>query len=174
LLVTGAPGVGKTTVLIKTVNSLKYNGISVGGMVSQEVRKGGVRVGFEIVDLSDEKRGWLSHVNQANGPQVGKYRVNMADLEEIGAKAVLKAVDKCRVVAIDEIGPMELFSQAFKQSVQIAFGSGKPMLVVVHAKAKDHLIREAKQREDSETFTVTSANREFLPETLRKQIVSLL
>jgi nucleoside-triphosphatase THEP1 len=56
LLLTGSPGVGKTTVLTNVVNILKEKGYSVGGMISQEVREGGVRVGFEIFDLTSEKR----------------------------------------------------------------------------------------------------------------------
>ena len=39
LLLTGVPGVGKTTVLIKAVDALKAKGISVGGMISREVEK---------------------------------------------------------------------------------------------------------------------------------------
>jgi nucleoside-triphosphatase THEP1 len=75
LLLTGAPGVGKTTVLVKTVDVLKARGISVGGMISREARESNARVGFEIIDLIRGKRGWLAHVNQKIGPQVGRYRV---------------------------------------------------------------------------------------------------
>ena len=169
LLLTGAPGVGKTTVLIKTVDSLKAKGISVGGMISREAREGNVRVGFEIIDLTNGKHGWLAHVNQKGGPQVGKYHVNIEDLENIGAKAIIEAIEKCEVVAIDEIGPMELFSQKFKQAVKQALESKKLVLAVVHAKAKDPLITEAKQREDAEIFIVTLANRDSLPEKLESK-----
>ena len=174
MLLTGAPGVGKTTVLIKTAEALKAQGVSVGGMISREARQGIVRVGFEITDLTSNKRGWLAHVNQKTGPQVGKYRVNLQELENIGAKAIVEAVEKCAVVAVDEVGPMELFSQRFKQAVKQALNSGKPVLAVVHAKARDPLINEAKQREDAEILTVTLANREDLPEKLRKQALSVL
>ncbi len=57
LLLTGAPGVGKTTVLIKTVDALKAKGVSVGGMISREAREGNVRVGFELIDLTYGKHG---------------------------------------------------------------------------------------------------------------------
>jgi len=168
LLLTGAPGVGKTTVLIKTVEALKTRGISVGGMISREARESGERVGFEILDLTNGKRGWLAQVNQKIGPQVGKYHVNLHDLESIGSEAILEASEKCAVVAIDEIGPMELYSTKFKQTVKQAFVSGKFVLAVVHAKANDPLIAEAKQREDAEIIQVTKENRDALPETLRK------
>ena len=96
LLLTGAPGVGKTTVLIKIVEALKAKGVSVGGMISREAREGNVRVGFEIIDLTNGKHGWLAHVNQKSGPQVGKYHVNIEDLENIGAKAIADADTKMR------------------------------------------------------------------------------
>ena len=174
LLLTGNPGVGKTTVLIKTVNALKAEGISVGGMISREAREGNIRVGFEIIDLTNNKHGWLAHINQRMGPQVGKYHVNIDDIENIGATAIVEAVEKCDVIAIDEIGPMELFSQKFKQAVNQALESRKMVLAVVHAKARDRLINEVKRREDAEIFTVTLANRDSLSEELIKQALEIL
>ena len=67
-ILTGAPGVGKTTVLTKTVDALKAKGVSVGGMITREVRKDNVRVGFEIVDLTSGKHGWLAHINGQRPP----------------------------------------------------------------------------------------------------------
>ena len=172
ILLTGNPGVGKTTVLTKAVSTLKQKGYCVGGMISREVREGGTRVGFELLDLNDGRRGWLAHINQKHGPQVGKYRVNLEDLDAIGAEAITEAVAQCDIIAIDEIGPMELFSEKFKQATRKALESRKPVLAVVHWKAKDRLIREAKNREDTEMFTVTQENRDKLPEAIVEKAVS--
>jgi len=163
---TGAPGVGKTTVLTKTVDALKAKGISVGGMISREVREGGVRVGFEILDLSSGKRGWLAQVNEQSGPHVGRYHVNLGDLDSIGTAAIIQALENCSVIAIDEIGPMELYSPKFKQAVVQAMESKKLVLAVVHGKAKDPLVTQVKRRVDAEIFNVTFSNREKLPEQL--------
>jgi nucleoside-triphosphatase len=171
---TGSPGVGKTTVLMKTVEALKERGYSVGGMVSREVREGGVRVGFEIVDVNSSRRGWLAHVNQKAGPQVGKYRVNIRDLEDIGASTIVDAIESCGIVAIDEIGPMELFSGKFKEAARKALESRKVVLVVVHWKAQDRLILAAKNREDADSVIVTVENRERLPEVLAEKVVEYL
>ena len=165
IILTGAPGVGKTTVLTKTVDALKAKGISVGGMISREVRKDNVRVGFEIVDLTSGKHGWLAHVN-GQGPQVGKYHVRLDDLDKIGTAAITQALEKCSAIAIDEIGPMELYSQKFKQAAAQALESKKLVLVVVHGKAKDPLVTQVKRRVDAEIFNVTFSNREKLPEKL--------
>ena len=173
LLLTGAPGVGKTTVLLKTVDALKARGVSAGGMISREVRDGGVRAGFEVIDLTGGRKGWLAHVNQKSGPRVGKYHVNLEDLEKVGAEAIVEAVQNCAVVAIDEIGPMELHSPKFKQAVAQALGSRRVVLAVVHAKANDPLITEAKHRSDAEIFTVTLSSRDSLAEVLAEKVLRL-
>jgi nucleoside-triphosphatase len=174
LLLTGPPSIGKTTVLMKVVEALKERGIYVGGMISREVRESGTRVGFEILDLSSGRRGWLAHVNQKSGPQIGKYRVNMEDLNAIGAQAIIDAVEKCEVIAIDEIGPMELFSERFKEAVRKALKSHKLVLAVVHWKAQDTLINEAKKREDVETTSVTLENRERLHKQITGNALKIL
>lgn len=174
LLLTGSPGVGKTTLLLKIIEVLKTRGYSVGGMISREVRSGEARVGFEVLDLSSEKRGWLAHVNRKSGPQVGKYRVNLEDLNNVGVEAIFKAVRDCDVVAIDEIGPMELFSERFREAVKKAFESDKLVIGVVHWKARDKLIEMAKTREDAETFTVTYENRDRLHQTVVEKAVRFL
>jgi nucleoside-triphosphatase len=174
LLLTGNPGIGKTTVLMKTVNVLKERGYTVGGMISREVREGGARVGFEILDLASSRGGWLAHVNQKNGPQVGRYRVNIEDLNTVGAQAIIDAAEKSDVIAIDEIGPMELFSEKFKEVVRKALESRKLVIAVVHWKAKDALLSEAKSRQDAETTTVTLENREKLHKTMAEEAAKIL
>jgi nucleoside-triphosphatase len=87
-------------------------------MFSREVREGDSRVGFEVVDVANAKVGWLAHVNQQGGPQVGKYHVNLGDLEAVGVKAIAEATEKQDVVVVDEVGPMELFSEKFKQATR--------------------------------------------------------
>lgn len=174
LLITGNPGIGKTTLLMKAVDTLKDRGYHIGGMISRELREAGKRVGFEILDLNSSRSGWLAHVNQKDGPKIGKYRVNIEDLNRIGAQAISYAVANCAIVAIDEIGPMELCSAKFKHATHKALESRKPILAVVHWKAHDKLICEAKNREDAETFAVTQENRDKLPELLIQRIIKLL
>jgi len=174
LLLTGSPGVGKTTVLLKVVDALKTRGYSVGGMISREVRSRGVRVGFEILDLGSGRRGWLAHVNQKIGPQVGKYRVNLDDLNGVGVEAIVRAVENFDVIAIDEIGPMELYSEKFKEAVRKAVESRRLVVGVVHWKARDKLIDAVRAREDSEVHMVSYENRDRLHEVVVERAVEFL
>ena len=59
LLLTGRPGVGKTTVVRRVVERLSR---PTGGFYTCELREGGRRTGFEIVTL-DGQRATLSHVD---------------------------------------------------------------------------------------------------------------
>jgi nucleoside-triphosphatase len=162
ILVTGRPGIGKTSILRRTVKELKTRKYAVGGMVCREVREAGVRVGFEIVDLSTGDRGWLAHVNQPTGPKIGKYRVNLTDLEVIGVGAILNAIQTADILAVDEIGPMELSSNAFSKALVKAVESSKPMLGTIHYGLRNPLVNSIKTREETEILRVTYENRESL------------
>ena len=174
LLLTGDPGVGKTTVLLGIVEALKVRGYKVGGMVSREVRSHGRRIGFEILDLAGGGSGWLAHVGQKTGPQVGKYRVNLKDLDTIGAGSIIKAVENSDVIAVDEIGPMELFSEGFKDAIRRAVESGKIVVGVIHSRVRHSLTDDLRTRKDTEVFRVTYENREILDTTITKKIVEFL
>ncbi len=159
IFLTGRPGIGKTSVLLRAVDILKAKGYKIGGMVSREARRRGVRVGFEIVDLETERRGWLAHVDQQTGPRVSKYRVNLGDLNTIGAGSILSAVKNADIIVVDEIGPMELFSPDFKEAVKKIVESRKMMIGTIHYRARDPLIKTIKAREDAEILEVTRENR---------------
>ena len=170
LLVTGNPGIGKTTVVQRAVEELVDKGLKAGGMITREVRKGGTRIGFEIEDLSSGRKGWLAHVDQPFGPRISKYRVNLEDVEEIGALAIQDAVLGCDVVVIDEIGPMELFSQPFRSSLMEAIGSEKPILASIHHRARGPFVRNITNRSDVEIIEVTFDNRDRLPRFIAENI----
>jgi nucleoside-triphosphatase len=174
LLLTGNPGVGKTTVLLRVVEGLKFNGHSVGGMLSREVRSSGSRVGFEIRNLANNQRGWLAQVDKKEGPQVGKYRVNLLDLDRIGADSISEAVDTCEVIALDEIGPMELFSNRFKEVVTMAFQSKKLVIATVHWRERGFLNSLLGKINAVEWFEVSMDNREMLHELILKEAIDFL
>ena len=174
IFLTGQPGVGKTSILLKVVDELKKKGYKIGGMISSEARLGGIRVGFEIIDIHTGRKGWLAHADQATGPRVGRYRVNRNDLDALGANSILEAEKNADVIVADEIGPMELFSSAFRQSIVVAIKSGKPLLGVIHQTANDPLITAVKVDKNTEILEVTNENREGLCKVIIDMILQLL
>lgn len=174
LLLTGPPGVGKTTALLRIAEALKAKGYGVGGMISRDVRRDGSRIGFEVMDFSDGRTGVLATVNQNKCPRVGKYHVELDDLNRVGVNAILRAVENLDVVIVDEIGPMELFSEQFREVVRKAFESQKLVLCTIHWKMTDNLIDSIKKREDSEMYMITHENRQNLPKTVIKKATDFL
>ena len=47
IVLTGPPGVGKTTAIIRVARALKERGVKVGGIVSRELRTNNRRIGFD-------------------------------------------------------------------------------------------------------------------------------
>jgi len=141
-LVTGPPGVGKSTAVSKVVLRLKSAGVIVGGCSTAERKAGGVRVGFEVKDLTSGRTGELASVSSRLGPQVGRYRVNLTDLAKVGAAGLAAAAESSELIVIDEVGPMELVSPEFRRAVQKCIDSGKPILAVAHERLEDDLLNE--------------------------------
>ncbi len=174
MLVTGPPGIGKTSILRRTVKELKNRNYTIGGMFCREVREGGIRVGFEIRDISTGQRGWLAHVNQPTGPTIGKYHVNLTDLDVISAGSILDALKNADILAVDEIGPMELLSPAFSNALTKAVESSKPLIGTIHYRLSNSLVNTIKAREDTEILNVTYENRESLHNLIANTISECL
>lgn len=160
ILITGRPGSGKSYLIRKLSQELEDRGYSVGGMLTTDLRKGKVRVGFEIIDLRSGGRGTLAHVDLRKGPHVGKYGVNLRDLESIGAKSIQEATEYSDVIVIDEIGPMELKSNRFREAVNRALESGKPIIGTIHYRLRYSLIDEIRELKDAKTFILKFESRE--------------
>jgi nucleoside-triphosphatase len=170
--ITGRPGIGKTTVFLRTVESLRSLGITVGGFVSREVRVGSDRVGFEIVDLNTNKKGWLAHVNQRDGPRIGKYTVNTRDLVEIGVGAIKRCIHDQAVdaIGVDEIGPMELTSQDFIQTIGDAIESEKIVFATIHHRERNQILSMFDIKSPVITFEVGIENRDSIHEDIKHAV----
>ena len=165
ILLEGRPGVGKTTVLRRSVERLRAAGVSVAGFTTEELREGGRRVGFAVEQV-DGGRGVLAHVHLPGPPRVGRYGVDLASFERIALPSLETRAD---VVVVDELGKMELTSPAFREAVTELFDGDRSIVATVHAFR--HPITDAlKRRGDVELVRVTERNRDALPEELTARL----
>ena len=148
---------GKTTAIERLLEVLP---LSAGGMITREIRVCGHRVGFSLIDVATREEGVLAHLHHRDGPKIGRYTVDLRSLEEIGVRAVRRAVETCELVVIDEIAPMELTSPAFVPAVEAALASGRSLLISTHAHS-DHPIAHRARRELT-LFRVKLSNRDRL------------
>jgi nucleoside-triphosphatase len=158
ILLTGVPGIGKTTVIRKVTHLL---GDKAAGFYTEERREGKRRVGFDLITL-DGARAALSHVNIHSAHRVGRYGVDIRAMDSIGAFTIEKAIGQRKVIIIDEIGKMELFSTKFRDAVMKAFESGSAIVAVIMK--KPHPFADSiKRRGDVQLIEVIQSNREALP-----------
>ncbi|HDS45603.1 MAG TPA: NTPase [Methanomicrobia archaeon] len=161
---TGKPRIGKSTIVKVVIERLKADGVPVGGMLTADLREHGRRVGFTIEDIRTGETGVLAHVQlPTRGPTVGKYTVNLTDLDNIGARSIVEATirPEIKLIIIDEIGTMELKSRNFIEAVERALASEKHLVVTVHQRSMHELVQRI--RRTFEILEVTEANRDDLP-----------
>jgi nucleoside-triphosphatase len=156
LLLTGRPGVGKTTVIKAVAESL---GVQAGGFYTEEIRGPGGRKGFRLVTL-DGQEAVMAHVDlRGRGrPRVSRYGVDVAAIERVGVAALRRAMQAGQIVVVDEIGKMELFCGPFKDVVLQAVGGPHTMLATVMAQPNPW-VEGLRAMPNVALWTVTMKNR---------------
>jgi nucleoside-triphosphatase len=163
ILLEGRPGSGKSTVARRLADRLGEDAIPVTGFITEEIRESGRRLGFALERLGGE-RGVLAHVELPGPPRVGRYGVDLAALERLAIPALEQAGEH-DVAIIDELGKMELASDAFREAVSALLD--RPVPVVATVQSTSHPFTNAlKRRRDIETLRVARTNRNELPELL--------
>lgn len=167
--ISGAPGIGKTTTVMNAARILKDRGLNVGGIVSREIRtNNNMRFGFEFIDLITGNKSILATI-AGSGPKVGKYVVNLEGCR-FAADRLNNAIKSCDVIICDEIGPMELKSIDFINSVKNLLGVDKKVIVVVHQKLH-HPLTDQFRKKSSLLINIDLENREKVSEMLIREIM---
>jgi len=156
ILLTGAPGCGKTTAVVSIVAALDRS--KTAGFYTQEIREAGVRKGFRWTRL-DGPDGILAHVNIKGPCRVGKYGVNVKGFDEKVVPILDPDASEAGVFVIDEIGKMECRSRKFIEAVRRLLDSDKGVLATIALKGSA-LIEEVKKRPDVTLYHLTTNNRE--------------
>jgi len=157
LLITGLPGVGKTTLIQKLSEALE--GLHPVGFYTEEIREGGERKGFELISL-EGTRGLLSHKEIRSPYKVGQYKVDIKGFEDfLGSIAFFSP--STRLIIIDEIGKMECLSLQFERILKEILDSERRVIGTIALKGSG-LIAQVKERKDVKLFEITKKNRDFL------------
>lgn len=157
ILISGLPGVGKTTLIKKLVNALRHE--TMAGFYTEEIRVVGIRKGFSLVSL-EGRRCTLSHVEIESPNRVGKYGVDVKNFEDILDNIVLLQPEKSLII-IDEIGKMECFSDKFKKLLTRLLDSEKSVIATIALRGEG-IIGEIKKRNDVQLFVMTHNNRDLI------------
>lgn len=165
-LVTGAPGIGKSTAVHSALSRLPHE--HVYGFVSDEVRVDGARQGFSIATIRTRRSGtlaapWIESparfgtYNEQGEPRLG------VDLEFIEDAVVTElrtaAEDPAAVLVLDELGPMQASSPGFRDAIDDLLG--KRHAIGSIALAPDHVwLRRVREAPCVSLLVMTRDNRD--------------
>lgn len=155
-LVTGPPRCGKSTLIESIVNKVRS---PLTGFFTREIVEKGRRSGFKIMTL-DGQEGVLAHDRIKGRLRVGKYGLNLHDLDAIAVPSMVPSRPD-EIVVIDEIGKMECYSPLFRQTLLQTLDSNNKVIGSIALKGSA-FIEEIKNREDVRLFLVSESTRDLL------------
>ena len=156
ILITGPPRSGKSTLIEAVIKRIQG---PVTGFFTREMREGDERVGFSI-NTVDGREGILAHRKVRSRYRVGRYGVNLKDIDDIAVPAMIPSGHE-EIIVIDEIGKMECFSRLFRETLSQALDSPNRVLGSIALRG-DAFIEAIKLREDVMVVEVRIQNRVIL------------
>jgi nucleoside-triphosphatase len=165
-LVTGNPGIGKTTLIRQVVSTMRMR---AAGFYTEDLRDGGVREGFRIVTLEGDI-ALLASTGHPGPIHVSKYGIDLQELDRVGVSALRRGMDRGHVLVVDEIGQMQLFSKNLRHTVFEAVRLGHPMLGTIMAGRNPYADR-IRSHQHVEVLSLTEDNRQEVVTFLRSKFV---
>ncbi|BAN90017.1 predicted nucleotide kinase [Aeropyrum camini SY1 = JCM 12091] len=142
LHITGPPGSGKSTFVERLAEALRGRGCRLGGFTAPEVRRGGRRVAFKIVDIASGEEAYLAVADErlvapgGRRARHGRYVVLVEEAWRVMYSSLRAALASADVIVVDEVGPMELAVPGFREALVEVLRSGKPVVTVFHRRLR--------------------------------------
>lgn len=169
LLLTGAPRSGKSSLIRKLAESSP----GAAGIITVE-RRGPDhrRIGFDLQavysrpgrPLEVVEEAPLARLAQPSALKVGRYGVEPAALD-LAVRALDAAMHEGQLVLIDEIGPLQICSPAFREAVDRALVSRCHLLGALSSQ-EDPYLGAIRRWPGIRVLEVTTQNRRHLAEGL--------
>ena len=173
IILTGDRGIGKTTACERTVRILRRRQVRCGGILTKKIldEQGSIQ-GIQVLDiLSDPPRECLlARTDQdLGGPSTGRYRFFPEGLC-FGNEALESGAVNANVLFVDEMGPLELRGEGFKDIPALIQFSKTPAIVVVVRKELATAVQKRFGHVDLDCLEITACNRDSLPQRLAELV----
>ena len=168
IIITGAIGIGKTTVCEKVIKIIRNSGYSCGGILTHKTAD----ESLIALDIQTGERAILATTdNTFDGPRTPRYSFNPETIK-FGIRAINKAINS-DVLIIDELGHLELDGEGFAEGLEfVKTGRVKNSILVIR---KQLLPAFLAQLGDNPTiFETTISNRVQLPRKICSSLISNL
>lgn len=164
IFVTGHAGVGKTTLLKKVYNFTTEKKLKVCGFITEEVREGKFRIGFDLISLKDGRKGNFASIYKNTPYKFGKYYLDIDYFDSVLEEIFCEEAD---IFILDEIGKMEFYSEKFKKEIYKFLENKSNIIASLHR----DLIKEFKKY--GKFYYLTYDNRDVVFEEIKEEILSL-
>lgn len=172
ILLSGIPGVGKSTILKNLIKTLNLKKIKV--CIVEEIRNNEKRSGFNVKYIPSEKESLLaSKTLKLSDIYMSDYSVNLDAIEQemIPFMKEMTTTKENDLLIFDEIGRMQNLSSHFIKAVDKLLESKNDLLATI---VYDDEPWARKYKDDKNNFliTVTLSNRDFILPLLRAMLRS--
>ena len=145
-IITGKIDAGKTTFIIKLIDSLKAKEIKVGGIYCQKIFENEKRIGYDIVDIKTNKRATFLRT-QADGisDKIGQFYLFSEGLKFGLEQLKLANQVKNDITIIDEVGKFELKAKGWSSELdKLVSNKNNHLLLVVRENFVEDIIAKWK------------------------------
>ena len=154
VLVTGAPGIGKTTLIKHLIRDLTP--LIVRGFYKEAIYENSICKGFRLITI-DHHEQILAHVYFEGPDRIDQYGINLDGFDALVSKE-LALNNGIELYIVDEIGRMECLSKKFCQQINSILDSDTPLIgTIANSPVPDmHILRD---RPDTSIIRMTQKNR---------------
>jgi nucleoside-triphosphatase THEP1 len=168
IIITGAIGIGKTTVCEKVVKIVRSSGYSCGGILTHKA----AHESLIALDIQTGGRAILASTdNTFDGPRTHRYSFNPEAIK-FGIRAINKAIDS-DVLIIDELGHLELDGEGFAKSLELVkTGRVKNSILVIRKELLPTFL--AQLGDNPSIFETNISTRDRLPYKICSSLIGNL
>lgn len=161
-LITAPSGSGKSTAIQKLINMLGPDNCC--GFYAAEILENGARTGFRIQTLSGKTAVLASTSYTDSEYQIAEFGVDIKAFEDLCLPELEDAMapGNDKYLIIDEIGPMQLYSEKYCEALYKVLRSGKNAVATIVYIDSDWT-KQFKSDPDAELMVLTEENRDLLP-----------
>jgi nucleoside-triphosphatase THEP1 len=168
IVITGAIGIGKTTVCEKVIKIVQSSGYSCGGVLTYKAEHGSL-IALDI--QTGEGAILASADNTFGGPRTPRYSFN-PEAMKFGIRAINKALDS-DVLIIDELGHLELDGEGFAKSLELVkTGKVRNAILVIRKRLLPDFL--ARLGNNLVIFETTISTRDQLPRKICSSLIGNL
>jgi len=165
VLIAGAPGIGKTSLISRLHRDLAP--LFIRGFYKEAIREYQILKGYRVATF-DFKELILAHIHIVGPDRIGEFGLNLDGFNELITQQ-LTPDPKVELFLIDEISKMECASQEFRHMILKAINSQIPMIATIAS--RDVLdILNIRDRSDISILNMTRKNRDSIWKTILVEI----